>query len=132
MDIIGDLEREWRHLRHHQTSAAPAAATATIEATPGGPVSFIADLKHFAAELETIGEDGAAKLQRVAAHPETAELLDVLDKLTGLNITPGLISLVGTGLGELAARATPPEPQEPGQAQASFTPAGPQVGGQAH
>lgn len=75
------------------------------------------------AKLEALDETVAAKAEAVAANPETAQVLDVLHELTGLNVPSGLVSLVASGLTELATRLK--------TAAASTAPAGPQVAGQA-
>lgn len=132
MNSIGEkLEAEWdaakaelaRITGHHPTSAAQAAAAVTInQGTPGGPVSLSSDLHAVAARLEAIGEEAVSGLEAVTANPETAKVFTALRDLTGLNISPGLISLVAAGLDELVQRAR----------TAATTPsAGPQVAGQA-
>ena len=87
-------------------------------------MSFSQDLHNIAAKLETIGDDGVEVLTRVKANPETATVLGLLDELTGLNVAPGLIDIVSSGLGELVARLKAAVPGTP-------APAGPSVAGQA-
>ena len=91
--------------------------------------TFSQELRSFADKIETIGEDGAEVLTRVSANPETKTVLGLLDELTGLNVAPGIISIVAAGLGELVSRvkAAVPAPA----AEPAYTPAGPVVAGQA-
>jgi hypothetical protein len=134
---IGErLEDDWdaavtkvRELTGHpRTSAAQAAAAVTIRtSTPGGPVSLSADLHAFAARLEHYDEDALIALDAVKGNAATDAAFAVLRDLTGFNVSPDIITLVTTGLTELRdrlkANTQPAEPQ--------FTPAGPQVAGQA-
>jgi hypothetical protein len=131
-DLFHEAEEAvFGRLRHHDTSAAPAAATATIRtSTPGGPVSSLSDIVHnVATKLEHYDDEALAALDAVKSNPATADAFLVLRDLTGFNVSPDYITLVTTGLTELrnrlaSAAATP-------EAAPSFTPAGPTVAGQA-
>lgn len=106
MGLMPDIEADARaavgHLFHRHTTAAPAAARTE---TTGGPMSLSAELHAFASRLETIGDDAVDVLTRVQSNPETARVLTVLDELTGLNIAPGWIGIVASGLEQLVTRA---------------------------
>lgn len=121
------------------TSAAETAATATIEPAPREePVSKFSDGVHafadklasdvhsFAATIEHVDDDAITALTAVKSNPATATGFDLLHELTGFNVDPSYITLGLSVLTEIRDRlkaAATPEP--------SFTPAGPQVAGQA-
>lgn len=96
-------------------------------------MSLSADLHAFAARIEAIGDDAVTDLERVQANPETAKVFTALRDLTGLNVAPGIIGIVASGLDALVTElghAAPAAP-EPQGVSGAFTPAGPQVAGQA-
>ena len=97
-EIREDFEREWQHLRHHETSAAPAAAAVTITATQENHMSLGTELHRFAAIAETLGEDTIAIFEAVASNPETRAGLVVLARMAGLPLTPGTITTAMGGL----------------------------------
>ena len=122
---LEDFE-QWAHLRHHPASAASAAATATIETTPREePVSAFTDgLHNLAQRLERYDEEALAKFEAVQATGVTKELFGVVAGLTHVDPTPEFNAVV------TLLKAFVPQ-QQPVQAEPSFTPAGPQVAGQA-
>lgn len=127
-----DIARVFGH--HHQTSAEPAAATATIEhSNQEAPVSkFSDDLHAIASKVEHIDDEAITALTAVKANPATATGLALLHELTGYNVSPDFITLGLSVLTELRDRlkaAATPGPD--GQPQPSFQPAGPVVAGQA-
>lgn len=126
MNIIEDFE-EWAHHRHHETSAEPAAATATIRtSTPGGPVSSLSDIVHnVAVKLEHYDDEALAALDAVKGNPATADAFAILHDLTGFNVSPDFITLATATLTELRNRLA--------SAAASGAPvaSGPQIAGQA-
>jgi hypothetical protein len=124
MHIIEDFE-EWAHHRHRQTSAAPAAATATIEATTGGPVISVAeienDIKTVAAKFEQVDKAALGKLEMVQANPKTNEAFELIAAVAHVDPGPffdGAVNILRLLAGQAASVP-------------SFTPAGPQVAGQA-
>jgi len=123
-----DIERVFG--RHHQTSAAPAAATATIEATTGGPVSLLdeleGDVKNFAIKIASADKTAYAKMEQIQANPGAMSLVDAA--LGYLHLPPEAFSAAVAVLGEISKLYVLPQPAA---AEPSFTPAGPQVAGQA-
>lgn len=136
MPAIGEwLEQHWNaaehavaeHLPHHAASQTPAQEPVNLEspATEGTLMSLSADLHAFATRLETIGEEAVTKLEAVSANPATAEVFDVLHKITGLGLDPAIIGGVASGLKTLLAIYTPdPAPAAPVQPQQPAVPVG--------
>jgi hypothetical protein len=113
--------------RLHHTSAAPAAAAVNIEPTPGGPVSFITELKNdgraFMAKLESVDEDVLGRLELILANPKTAEAFNLIASVAHVDPGPyfdGAVVILKVLAGQPAPSGVP-----------QFTPAGPQVAGQA-
>lgn len=132
---------------HRKTSAAQPAATATIRtSTPGGPVSLAADLQNFGKRLEAIGEEAVSDFETIKATPVGGEVISIIAKLAqneAAAILPaGVMSNLHATLKGIESLALPyiaafeqqqaqAAQQAAGDPQPSFTPAGPQVGGQA-
>jgi hypothetical protein len=130
---IGEVAEFMRHVTHphwphHHGTPQPAAA-ATPQAVPHNgtqeatPMSLTADLHAIATRLEGIGEEGVAMLERVQANPETATAFSLLDAVTKLPISEGVlttaIEVLKLTLGQAGASA-----------QAALNvPAGPQATG---
>jgi hypothetical protein len=124
-----DIERVFG--RHHETSAAPAAATATIgTSNPGGPVSLLdeleGDVKNFAIKIASADKTAYAKMEQIQANPGAMSLVDAA--LGYLHLPPEAFSAAVAVLGEISKLYVLPQPAA---AEPSFTPAGPQVAGQA-
>ena len=113
---------------HHHTSTAPAAANINTS-TPGEHMSLSADLHALATRLDAIGDDAITKAEAVTANPEANDIFTDIAHLAGLNVSPGLLGILGAGLKSLLAQFQPQATQQP--AAESFTPAGPTVAGQA-
>jgi len=133
---IGHAEEtvsDWfrRENPYPDTSAAPAAATATIEPTPQEEsVSWVEDLRNgisgITATLEHIDAEAYGKVEEIRATPEGAEVFSVLH---GLAVSEGagpLLGIVGTMLKALVPAPAPVVAGEP-----QPVPSGPQVAGQA-
>lgn len=123
----GRTAADW-FTRHHETSAAPAAATATIKQEPQEePVSLIADaktaLKDAEGKLENIDEEAVTKLEEVKANPKTATAFDLIHGLSGFDPGP-LFDAVVTFLQAMQPATAAATGQQPAVA-------GPQVAGQA-
>ena len=116
-EIREDFEREWQHLRHHETSAAPAAAAVTITATQENTMSRIAAAKEAA--------DRASAALAGLIHNPLAEA--IAETSAGASLDPervrmvlGIISVIersgnaSTGLlGALSGQQAPAEPSAP-------------------
>jgi len=114
---------------HHHTSAAQPAATATIgTATPGGPVSQLSDTLHnLAAKVEHFDDEALNGLVAVKANPKTAEAFALIRAVSHVDPGPYFDSAVDIlRLLDGQINAVPADPGVP-----QFTPAGPQVAGQA-
>jgi hypothetical protein len=115
--------------RHHQTSAAQAAAAVTINTrTPGGPVSLLTEAKTILhdglARLEALDEEAVAALEAIkGGNPAAASIYASLAAAAHLPDPLGILSSIDN---LLKAFIPPADPAVP-----SFTPAGPQVAGQA-
>jgi hypothetical protein len=135
-------EAVFGHHRHHDTSAAPAAATATIRTSnPGGPVSLITTLeddvktdltqgvgwlKGFVGRLEQAAPGIIATTEAVGGSTvgQLAEIF--LGKILPPDVEAEFLALAkryAVTFGQPVAPAADPAP--------SFTPAGPTVAGQA-
>jgi len=133
------FEEAWHaftsHLpRHHHTSTAPAAAQVTIKPTQGGTVSLIDEIKNdvktVAAKFEAIDTTAMAKMEALQANTGAMSLIDTA--LGYLHLPPEAFSVAIAALGEVSKLYVPAQgTQAQPAAEPSFTPAGPQVGGQA-
>jgi hypothetical protein len=128
--IMQDVE-DW-FARHHHTSAAPAAAAVTIKPNQGGPVSLLDEIKNdaktLAAKFEAVDTAAMAKMEAIQANPGAMQLVDTA--LAYLHLPPEAFGAAIGVLGEIGKLYVPQQPAQPEPAP-SFTPAGPQVGGQA-
>lgn len=86
------------------------------------------DVRNFtesiAAKFEQVDKAAQAKLEAVKASPITADAFEVLYRLTGVNPSPELDAVL------TLLKALAPQPAA-AAAEPAFTPAGPQVAGQA-
>lgn len=99
MDIIGDLQRDWQHLRHHdgQQPASTAPATAP-RPTEGDHMSqFTNDMHRFAAVLEKMGDDGARVLAVITDHPEGVAILQDIAAAAAIPLPPGALTAAFAG-----------------------------------
>jgi hypothetical protein len=130
VNTVEQAVEDWfRHHRH--ASAETPAAAVTIEPTPGGPVSLLDEIKTdihaIAAKFEAVDVAAAAKMEAIAVNPGAMALVDAA--LGYLHLPPQAFNTAIAALGEVSKLFAPPQPQP--EQQPSFTPSGPQVGGQA-
>ena len=126
-EIREDFEREWQHLRHHETSTAPAAAAVTIRtSTPGGPVSLLDEIENdihaVAAKFQAVDKAAVGALDAIKANPVTYSIYVSLANSAHIPDPAGILGSIDNLLKAFAVAA----PAEP-----SFTPSGPTVAGQA-
>jgi len=117
--------REWTH---HQTSAAQAAAAVTINTrTPGGPVSLLDEIENdihaVAAKFQAVDKAAVGALDAIKANPVTYSIYVSLANSAHVPDPGGILGSIDNLLKAFAGSPAPAEPQ--------FTPAGPQVAGQA-
>jgi hypothetical protein len=116
--------REWTH----RTSAAQAAAAVTINTrTPGGPVSLLDEIENdihaVAAKFQAVDKAAVGALDAIKANPVTYSIYVSLANSAHVPDPGGILGSIDNLLKAFAGSAAPAEP--------SFTPAGPQVAGQA-
>jgi hypothetical protein len=134
---VGWAERAMGDLfhRHHQTSAAPAAA-APIPASQENHMSFGSDMHRIATIVETFGEDGlakleaidkalAAKMEAIQANPGAMQLVDFA--LNFLHLPPSAFSVAMAALAETSKLFDPQQgvqqqPAQPAMASADSDP----------
>jgi hypothetical protein len=144
-DILKRGEREIDDLLHRDrhTSAAQPAAAVTIKATtPGGPVSVLTEgktLLHDALEkIESLDEGAIGVVEAIKVNPTAISITNTLASIAHLPDPQGLLgtadgllksfaALLSKGAADTALAAPDAQPA----ADPSYTPAGPQVAGQA-
>lgn len=148
MEIFEALERDAAAVgrditgafrRRHTSAAQPAAAvTITSSATQGDPVTnnFFADLKAdghaFLEKLDTVDEAAVGVVEAIKVNPTAISITNTLASIAHLPDPQGLLSSADVLLKSFALALSKGEQDTaPAAAEASFTPAGPQVAGQA-
>lgn len=128
------FDREWHHLRHHETSAAHAAATATIRTDPPEDhmSTWLDELRAVAHnvvdKIEAADEAAIGVVEAIKVNPTAVSITNTLASVAHLPDPQGLLSVADGLLKSLAAAL---QAGAAATAEPSFTPAGPQVAGQA-
>ena len=149
MEIFEALERDAAAagrditgiFRRHTSAVRPAAAVTIGATTPGGPVNVLTDIKAGAHDLidklESLDEGAIGVVEAIKVNPTAISITNTLASIAHLPDPQGLLgtadgllksfaALLSKGAADTALTA----PDAPAD-QAPFTPAGPQVAGQA-
>jgi hypothetical protein len=116
MNIIGDLEREWDHLRHPETS------TSVPTFTPHAPSQSSQPEVPMASALLTDAEKAASALVRHIGNLIGNPLVDaIVDAGLGMVLTPGETAAVVSFVQAIEADRAPAQPPADGSGPQQVT-----------